>query len=622
MTAFLSSYFLAPALLAFLGLIPIVILLYLLKLRRTEVIVPSTMLWIRSLQDLTANAPFQRLRKNLLLLLQVLTLLLLAIALGRPFFRAEGAAGTSLCLLMDCSASMQTLEEDGSRLDIAKERALDMVQQLRGGDKMMIVSFADRAEVLCELTDDRFRLRGAIESVQPRDTATKVRDALLIAHSLAQSRPDLQVVVVSDGNIADLEDIGTRDVNVRFLQIGETARNAGIVAFSQREAPQGERVRQSFALVHNDTDEALETTLSLYFNDTLLAVEEVAVPPNGDAEVLFGHGELGTGLLRLTLDIEDALAVDNTAWLALRPAASIQALLVSEGGSVSGYYLKRALMLEERVRLSSVTPENYGYTEDYDLVIFDGYAPDTLPQGTLLFVNALPPIAGLESLGAIERPPVLARDADHPVMRFLNPSTVGILQAQRVSLPPGGRALLSTEGGPLIADVSRGGQQILLITFDIGESNWPWHLSFPLFVQNVATWVPRSTLAQEQSIPAGSPLTLTPSPDAEQAVVTRPGGVVAVMDLDPIRPTYYGATGQTGVYKVARGESIEHYAVNLLDRNESAVRPAARLAIGRAEIEAEYRSIKQNQELWRWFALAAVALLALEWWIYSRRAWM
>jgi hypothetical protein len=76
----LTGAFLAPAFLGFLALIPVIVLLYLLKLRRTEIVIPSTYLWIKSLQDLTANAPFQRLRKNLLLLLQIIAVLLLAIA--------------------------------------------------------------------------------------------------------------------------------------------------------------------------------------------------------------------------------------------------------------------------------------------------------------------------------------------------------------------------------------------------------------------------------------------------------------------------------------------------------------------------------------------------------------
>ncbi|MFC1736811.1 BatA domain-containing protein, partial [Candidatus Hydrogenedentota bacterium] len=90
-TGFFTANFMTPAFFAFLGLIPIVVLLYLLKLRRTQVIISSTMLWIKSLDDLTANAPFQRLRKNLLLFLQILILLLVVTGLARPFVRSDYA---------------------------------------------------------------------------------------------------------------------------------------------------------------------------------------------------------------------------------------------------------------------------------------------------------------------------------------------------------------------------------------------------------------------------------------------------------------------------------------------------------------------------------------------------
>jgi Ca-activated chloride channel family protein len=47
--------------------VPLLLLLYFLKLKRREHIVSSTLLWKRAVHDLQVNAPFQRLRRNILL---------------------------------------------------------------------------------------------------------------------------------------------------------------------------------------------------------------------------------------------------------------------------------------------------------------------------------------------------------------------------------------------------------------------------------------------------------------------------------------------------------------------------------------------------------------------------
>ncbi|HIJ73506.1 MAG TPA: VWA domain-containing protein, partial [Candidatus Hydrogenedentes bacterium] len=308
-TGFFSGTFLTPLFFWFLWLIPVVILLYLLKLRRTEVVISSTMLWRKSLQDLTANAPFQRLRKNLLLFLQILILLALVAALARPFMRAEGAAGANICLLVDCSASMQTLEGETTRLDLAKEKALALVNEMKRGDKAMVVTFGHGATVACELSDDRVRLRRAIRAIEAGDTRTSIRDALLVAHSLKLQNADLRLVILSDGNIADIKELGTRVPDatfVSFSQVGESTNNAGIVGFSLRKPQEGQGEQQTFALVHNAHTEPLETTLSL-LEEGRKVNERRLVLPRGESQVAIATipETEGTREFRLVLPLFD-----------------------------------------------------------------------------------------------------------------------------------------------------------------------------------------------------------------------------------------------------------------------------------------------------------------------------
>src|SRR5690606_9422566 len=116
----------------------------------------------------------------------------------------------------------------------------------------------------------------------------------------------------------------------------------------------------------------------------------------------------------------------------------------------TAYVLKLALALEPRVALSAVTPASYVPSNDYDLTFFDTFAPEELPGGTVVFINALPNIPGLTAGDTIEHPPVLAHDAEHPVMRFLNPANIAVTEAMQVTLPDGARTLISTRGGPLV----------------------------------------------------------------------------------------------------------------------------------------------------------------------------
>ena len=93
--------FLAPFAFFFAAAIPVVIAFYLLKRKRVVKLVSSTLLWQKFLAETQASAPFQRLRHNWLLILQLLMLILVICALARPYFSGQSKSRGSAPLTQE-----------------------------------------------------------------------------------------------------------------------------------------------------------------------------------------------------------------------------------------------------------------------------------------------------------------------------------------------------------------------------------------------------------------------------------------------------------------------------------------------------------------------------------------
>src|SRR5882724_8004236 len=115
--------FLAPAAFAFAATLPVVIVFYLLKRKRVVKLVSSTLLWQKFLSETQASAPFQKLKKNWLLILQIVLLTLVVLALSRPFFASRTKPAELRVVILDASASMQSIDETPSRFEKARGEA-------------------------------------------------------------------------------------------------------------------------------------------------------------------------------------------------------------------------------------------------------------------------------------------------------------------------------------------------------------------------------------------------------------------------------------------------------------------------------------------------------------------
>ncbi|MFG0304587.1 MAG: VWA domain-containing protein [Phycisphaerales bacterium JB040] len=245
--------------------IPALLILYFLKLRRKTVEISTTLLWRQAIQDLQANAPFQKLRKNILLLLQLLALAAILLALAQPRMDVGAEYGRRLVILIDRSASMQAEDTTGARtrLDAAKQSAIDLVNAMSSGgvlsgeesaDQAMVIAFDVVGEPLTKFTGDKARLIAAIESIEPTDAGSSIAEAYKLAQAGRPKRtflddaggtqPETELVVegqvqgpaisfelFSDGRIDDLTEVILREDKRSPEQGGGYANTADAFTF-------------------------------------------------------------------------------------------------------------------------------------------------------------------------------------------------------------------------------------------------------------------------------------------------------------------------------------------------------------------------------------------------------
>src|SRR5262245_38232582 len=147
--------------------VPAVIAMYLLKLRREETPVPSTLLWHRLVADVEANAPWQRLRRSLLFLLQLLLVIILVLLAARPFIERPAGLARDIVLVVDTSASMAATDQPPDRLSAAKAAAIEALKDLPTGGKVSVIESGRTARIVASGSTDLGRIRLAIDSIKP-----------------------------------------------------------------------------------------------------------------------------------------------------------------------------------------------------------------------------------------------------------------------------------------------------------------------------------------------------------------------------------------------------------------------------------------------------------------------
>lgn len=606
----------------FLAAIPLVIL-YFLKLRRPRVEIPSLVLWQSVVNDQRVNSPFQKFRRNLLLLLQLLILTLLVLALTQPFIGSAAGTAEFTPILIDCSASMSAIDPatGETRLSLILDQVRERINNLRSDQQFALFTFASTGRRLTEFTNDRRVLLQALESIEATDLPAQLDDVLRMAAAYTTSFPIREVILLTDGNLPESVEFELPfSLQVKRLQV--QGANLGITEMTARR--DGKDGWELFIRITGASEELQTAELQLYQNGEQIFTERISAAA-GDGERLVFPIETDTLALveaRLIPAGEDVLETDNRCWLTLPATRSLQVLTL---GQLTTW--QRAVNVLDGVE-QEVVPAGVPDQTEYDLIISDGEIPEGINAPVTLFVDVIP-----EDLsGLIEKREDVCTVTDWnrtaPLLQHVSLGDVQIGEQPawgpeiglRELEERGYEVLAEGNAGPLLLQKREGLKTTWWFTFHTDRSTLPYRVGFPILAANaVNSSLKQAALSEVSAAPTGVLPALQLDAGQDYQVEAPDGSLTAVRSGMTGLLTGIGAS-EVGQYRVRDGNDVVSIVgTGLLSLSETSLSAVDELRFAEVQVDTDATiRLETDRPLWWGLALGAFVVMLVEWWYFQR----
>ena len=625
--------------------LPLLLALYILRLQRQELRIPATFLWFKSVEDLHANTPFQRLRPSILLILQMVALILVVIAIMQPQFQGVAPRGGNHVLLIDCSASMSATDEGvQSRLEVAKEKAIELVTQLHGsslfagdGGKTMVIAFSNQAKIIIPFTDSKNQLVNAIKSIEQTHGQSSITESLQLARAYTTNldpeqdgllaSDSAQLELFSDGQIDDLQfEALQRGEKIVFHSVGSSeTTNIGIHAISvNRTSETGDEI-QVFLSLLNSSVEPVITDITLLIDGVPSSILQVEIKPSysdlnelGLTNIAFLPFALPNGgVLTVSLESTDSYEVDNSASLVV-PSPRALSILLTESDAPLLKTVLEGMPLKQLVEMSCNQWNQLDVIEQ-DVIVTRGCQLDSMPPGRYLVFGSPPPLDAFSAYIEGKGQAMLVGKEDHPVLRFVRYEDVFVSRGIHIIEDDQLNTLLEGSQWPAILHYREGSTEIIYVAFDPLESNWPYLRSFPFFVYNTIQFLGRNgeTLAFHPK-QIGESVSFSIPHGIEVASITLPNHLKSDVSIVQEGLIHWGPIKRVGIHTLDWKEDKVKFVAHHPSR-ESKLASKSEILIGATKVTTSSAIQTQYISLWPWSIGMVLFVLLLEWWLYQKK---
>ncbi len=485
----------------FLILIPVIIFLYFLKQNAKEQEFSSNLLWSEIYKNIEAKKPFEKLKNNILMYLQILIILIFIASMMAPVIKNAGKSGENIILLIDNSASMEYMYDDKqTRLEEAKDEALSFIDSLEDNDTVTLITCSDDAELIYQGTD-KATVKARIKDVDATYSAGTLDLAETFVNSLIADLENVTVVCFTD---TEFDSEGLIDSNenagITVYSMYSVGENAAInyVNYSEEE-----NVIRTLCKITNYGSESVSEDVSLYVDGQIYDTANVTINAGESVDVYFDDLEIESGdmpILTAELSGKDALNADNTQSVQVADTSDKSILLATEGN----VFLEKSLALDDtyQVYKTDDTDAILQSEDEFDMYVFDGVTltEDFLaeifteaPDASYMFWNyeEIPfPDDTITSNGASSGTVLEFKKND--ATEYIEDFTFGISNAYTYSLPDWGNALIlissddTESAGKIVSFYGEyNSKNIAVMGFDIHDTDFALQTEFPIFMSQL-----------------------------------------------------------------------------------------------------------------------------------------
>ncbi len=623
----------------YLASIGLVVFLYIFNKKKNVVHVSSLIPWGILKEDTVHSKVF---KIDLLFVLQTLLIILLVFFLAKPYLKSSiiNISGKNVVLVVDSSASMQTVEDNETRFDKARTQALKMIGKLGQEEKMMIISSNYSSRVVSDFTDDKAKLNKTITDLLPKDTGTNLDEGVSLGVSFLKNAERGEMYVLTDRSASSINFTNLKSGNIKFITFGEASDNVAITSLDvYQDMFKDYREREAYVTIENYANDSKTVRLSVLLNDEIIMEEELELAGN-EQKTLSVMNLNAAGILKASIQTDDSLLVDNTAYAIINEIKPINILLVSDN-----YRLKDELAKIEqstrRIIVTHIAKSEYEQVDikNYDAAIFHKFYPNTNPDINALYIT--PYLYSSKEASAFHdvlisdhklelTVKILDWDTTHPAMLHLTSLDDLNIESAFTMKPPDWSVPLikisdNLNDSPIAFAGWYEGKKMISLGFDLSDFDFSKSdgLRMLIMTLNIIQWLNPYEAVDNSKLLTGDQYRLNYAL-AESIEIVTPQNEILKYDVkdDSTESNFvFNKIDYTGEYKISGTNFNSRFVANLFDANESRIAPEtiSDEELKFEEKEAETLIKDEKNEFGKYFLLLVPFILLIEWLLYHKK---